>query len=60
MIVKMDINVKFSYGDQSICNLAFIKAILIKINIEKLNISYKQKEELLKEIINNLEIKEYI
>lgn len=51
----MDINIKFSLGDESIHNVAFIKALLIKYNIEKLNINYNQKERLRKEVIKRLE-----
>ena len=52
---KMEINVNISYGEESIHNLAFIKALLIKHNIEKLNISYSQKEELRKKVLKELE-----
>lgn len=51
----MDIKINLSYGEDSIHNLAFIKALLIKFNIEKLNISYSQKEELRKQILKELE-----
>jgi len=51
----MDINLNLSLGEESIHNLAFIKAALIKYNIEKLNISYKQKEEIRKQILKELE-----
>lgn len=51
----MDININFTYGEESIHNLAFIKAVLIKHNIEKLNISYAQKEELRKQTLKELE-----
>lgn len=54
----MDININISYGEDSIHNLAFIKALLIKFNIEKLNISYTQKEELRKQILKELERRE--
>lgn len=52
----MDINIKISYEEESIHNLAFIKALLIKFNIEKLDISYKEKEELKKQILQQIEI----
>lgn len=51
----MDININFSYGEESVHNLAFIDALFIKFNIEKLNISYRKKEELRKEILKELE-----
>jgi hypothetical protein len=51
----MDININFTYGEESIHNLAFIKAVLIKHNIEKLNISYTQKEELRKQTLKELQ-----
>lgn len=40
----MDININLSYGEESIHNLAFIKALFIKHNIESLNISYSKKK----------------
>lgn len=51
----MDININLSYGDESIHNLAFIKALFIKYNIECLNISYHKKETIQKQILNELE-----
>ena len=51
----MDININLSYGEESIHNLAFIKALFIKHNIEVLNINYKQKEVLQKQILKELE-----
>ncbi len=51
----MDININFSYGEESVHNLAFIDALFIKFNIEKLNISYRKKEEIRKEILKELE-----
>lgn len=53
----MDININFSYGEESVHNLAFINALFIKFNIEKLNISYRRKEELRKKILKELEIR---
>lgn len=50
----MDINVDISFGNNSIHNLAFIRALLIKHSIETLNISYNQKEELKKQILKEL------
>lgn len=52
----MDININLSYGEDSIHNLAFIKALFIKHNIENLNINYDQKETLRKQILKELEI----
>ena len=51
----MDININFSYGEESVHNLAFIDALFIKFNIEKLNISYRKKEELMEKILKELE-----
>lgn len=52
----MDININLSYGEESIHNLAFIKALFIKHNIECLNINYSQKEILRKQILKELEM----
>ena len=51
-------NINFSYEEQSIHNLAFIKALFIKHKIESLNISHNQKEALLKDIERILNEKE--
>lgn len=51
----MDININLSYGEESIHNLAFIKALFIKHDIESLNISHDQKETLRKQILKELE-----
>lgn len=51
----MDININLSYGEESIHNLAFIKALFIKHDIESLNISYDQKETLRKQILKDIE-----
>ena len=51
----MDININLSYGEESIHNLAFIKALFIKHNIEVLNINYNQKEALRKQILKEIE-----
>lgn len=53
----MDININFSYGEESVHNLAFINALFIKFIIEKLNISYRRKEELRKKILKELELR---
>ena len=54
----MDININLFYGDESIHNLAFIRASFIKFNIERLDISYNQKEQLKKQILKELERRE--
>lgn len=54
----MNMNINFSYEEQSIHNLAFIKALFIKHKIESLNISHNQKEALLKDIEGVLNEKE--
>lgn len=54
----MDINIEFSYGKESMSNLAFIKALLINHSIENLNISYSKKEQLRKQILKELERRE--
>lgn len=51
----MDINVNFSYGDETINNIAFIKALLIKQSIENLNTNYAQKQYIKKEVLKELE-----
>jgi len=51
----MDIKINLSYGEESIHNLAFIKALFIKHDIESLNISYDQKETLRKQILKDIE-----
>lgn len=51
----MDIKINLSYGEESIHNLAFIKALFIKHDIESLNISYDQKETLRKHILKDIE-----
>lgn len=51
----MDIKINLSYGEESIHNLAFVKALFIKYNIESLSISYEQKETLQKQVLNELE-----
>ena len=50
----MDININISYGEESVHNFAFIKALLIKYSIEELNMSYSQKEELRKQVLKEL------
>lgn len=51
----MDLNINISYGEESVRNLAFLKALFIKLNIESLNISYEQKEKIRKQVIKELE-----
>lgn len=50
----MDINVNFSYGDESLNNIAFIKALLIKQTIQNLNMNYEQKQCIKKEVLKEL------
>lgn len=50
----MDININFSYGDEAISNLAFVKALLIKHQIEKLDVDHDEKERVKKEILKEL------
>lgn len=49
------INIKMQLGEDSIYNLAFIKALLIKYNIEELNISYNKKVEIKKLVLKELQ-----
>ena len=51
----MDININLSYGEESIHNLAFIKAVFIKHNIESLNINHNQKEIIQRNVLKELE-----
>ena len=51
----MDIKINLSYGEESVHNLAFIKALFIKHNIENLSISHEQKELLQKQVLKELE-----
>lgn len=51
----MDININLSYGDESLNNIAFIKALLMKQSIENLNINYEQKQYIKKEVLKKLE-----
>lgn len=51
----MDIDIKISFGDDTIQNLAFIRALLIKKYIENLNINYDQKQHIKKEVLKELE-----
>ena len=51
----MDIQLNFPNNNNNhISNLAFIRALLIKCTIEKLNISYLEKEELKRKILEYL------
>ena len=50
--MKIDINL--SYGEESIHNIAFIKALFIKYNIEQIDISHTEKEKLKKQIQKEL------
>ena len=50
----MQIKFNFPEGDNYISNLAFIKALMIKKSIEELDISYEEKEQIKKEILETL------
>lgn len=50
--MKIDINL--SYGEETIHNIAFIKALFIKYNIEQLDMSYTGKEKVKKQIQKEL------
>lgn len=50
----MEIILNFPKDNQHIQNLAFIKALLIKGTIESLNISYEEKQQLRKEVLEHL------
>lgn len=51
---KMQIQFNFPESNNYISNLAFIKALMIKKSIEDLDISYEEKEQIKKEILENL------
>lgn len=51
----MGINIKLFYNDESIHNLAFIKALLIKYRIEKLNVNNSERDKIRKRILKELE-----
>ena len=44
----------FSFEGESLDNIAFIKALLIKRSIENLNINYTQKQYIKKEVLREL------
>lgn len=50
----MQIKINFPKDDVHINNLAFVKALMIKNVIEKLNLTYDEKEKLRKEILEYL------
>lgn len=50
----MEIKINFPKDNVHIDNLAFIKALLIKTTIERLDISYKEKENIRKEVMEYL------
>lgn len=50
----MEIKINVSEGDNHISNLAFVRALLIKNTIEKLDVNYKEKEELKNKVLEYL------
>lgn len=52
--VDMEIIINSSTNEKSMKNIAFIRALLIKYSIENLGISYAQKEQLRKKILEYL------
>ena len=52
--VDMEIIINSSTNEKSMENIAFIRALLIKYSIENLGISYAQKEQLRKKILEYL------
>lgn len=50
----MQIQFNFPENNNYINNLAFIKALMIKKSIEDLDISYEEKEQIKKEILETL------
>lgn len=51
---SMQIQFNFPESNHYISNLAFIKALMIKKSIEDLDISYEEKEQIKKEILETL------
>ena len=50
----MEIKLNFPDNDNYISNLAFIRALMIKKSIENLDISYEEKEQLRRDILEIL------
>lgn len=50
----MEIKLNFPDNNDYISNLAFIRALMIKKSIENLDISYEEKEQLRKDILEIL------
>ena len=50
----MNIEINYPENKEHIRNFAFIKALMIKLTIEELNISYEEKETLRVEILKYL------
>lgn len=50
----MQIQFNFPESNDYISNLAFIKALMIKKSIENLNISYEEKDQVKKDILETL------
>lgn len=52
----MELEIKNRKEENAMQNIAFIKAFLIKKTIDNLEVSYQEKEEIKKKIIEYLEI----
>lgn len=50
----MEIKLNFPDNDNYISNLAFVRALMIKKSIENLDISYEEKEQLRRDILEIL------
>lgn len=50
----MQLKINFLQDSDYIYNLAFVRALLIKIGIENLNIEYKEKEKIRKQVLDEL------
>lgn len=53
--MNMNLEINFSEDENCKQNVAFVKALLIKFAIEILDVSYEQKEELKRKVLNELE-----
>lgn len=50
----MQLKINFLQDSDYIYNLAFVRALLIKISIENLNINYNDKEKIRKQVLEEL------
>ncbi len=50
----MEIHFNFTEDNSHVKNLAFVRALLIKCTIEKLDISYEEKEEIKRKVLEYL------